>query len=701
MKTPPCLLFATLLFWGWQSGMLLVGALAGLVLEAAWVFKWRWDLEDVDFNRIWSFCFLVLVALSGYIFSTNDEGGGLSGMVHGRTVHNATISSTVTYTTVMRSLPLIFFPFIVAQIYNVRSSVPLTAVSLVLRWRRRRGERSLAGHYLDVSYPYFIVCVFAAGIHPNQATHTYFWGQCVLILWALWMLRARRFGLKHWAIAFAAVVALGFLGQFGISQAERMVQNFNAQWMARLFGPKTDAAQSVTAIGQIGRLKLSPRIVIRLEPRKVGVVPGYLREASYRTYSSRNQTWFAGGSLNDFSSVHQEPDNITWVLLPRADADAVSIACYLNGRSQDGDHEGVLPLPTGCSRLENLPAETSVIALQTNKMGTVLATGSGLMIFDARYGRSATIDSPPDITSTNNDLTVITNEIPALNQVIAEMNLTATNDAEKLFAVERFFASKFTYSTWQGPAKRATNASPVTRFLLNSRSGHCEYFATATVLLLRQLGIPARYAVGYSVHETSGSGYVVRERDAHAWCLAWNRATRTWDDFDTTPGSWMAIEGRQSAFADWLSDARSWIGFQIAKLRWRQAHLRQYILWTLSPVLAVLVYYIIFQRRTKARPSKSNAAMEAAVIWPGHDSAFYRLEKRLAAGELPRPPGEPLADWLERALAEPALASLRRPLQELLQLHYRYRFDPNGLNDREQEILVQKVDGVLATLSQK
>jgi hypothetical protein len=323
------------------------------------------------------------------------------------------------------------------------------------------------------------------------------------------------------------------------------------------------------------------------------------------------------------------------------------------------------------------------------------------MIFDARYGRSATIDSPPDITSTNNDLTVITNEIPALNQVIAEMNLTATNDAENLFAVERFFASKFSYSTWQGPAKRATNASPVTRFLLNSRSGHCEYFATATVLLLRQLGIPARYAVGYSVHETSGSGYVVRERDAHAWCLAWNRATRTWDDFDTTPGSWMAIEGRQSAFADWLSDARSWIGFQIAKLRWRQAHLRQYILWTLSPVLAVLVYYIIFQRRTKARPSKSNAAMEAAVIWPGHDSAFYRLEKRLAAGELPRPPGEPLADWLERALAEPALASLRRPLQELLQLHYRYRFDPNGLNDREQEILVQKVDGVLATLSQK
>ncbi|MBT8330725.1 MAG: transglutaminase-like domain-containing protein, partial [Deltaproteobacteria bacterium] len=39
----------------------------------------------------------------------------------------------------------------------------------------------------------------------------------------------------------------------------------------------------------------------------------------------------------------------------------------------------------------------------------------------------------------------------------------------------------------------------IENFLTRSRSGHCEYFATATVLLLRQAGIPARYARGYSV----------------------------------------------------------------------------------------------------------------------------------------------------------------------------------------------------------
>jgi hypothetical protein len=703
MKTPPFLLFAALLFWGWQSNWLLVGALAGVVLEAALVFKRRLDLEDADFHRLWSFSILVLVALGGYVFTNSTEGGGLAGVFHRASVHNAAAAATQHFISVFRWLPLIFFPFMAAQIYNVRPSVPLTAVSLMLRWRRRHGDPAFTGRYLDVSYPYFIACVFSAGIHANQGTHTYFWGQCGLILWALWALRSRRFGLKHWAGAFAVVVALGFLGQFGISEAGRMVQNFNAQWMARFFAPKTDAAQSVTFIGQIGKLKLSPRIVIRLEPKKVGLAPAYLREASYRNYNPRNQTWYAGGSLNDFASVHQEPDDTTWVLLPgKAGTASVSIACYLNGRSPDHDPEGVLPLPSGCCRLENLPAISSVIALQTNKTGAVLATGSGLMIFDARYGPGATIDSPPDLNSTNKyDVTVPTNEIPALEQVIAEMKITGTNDTDKRLAVESFLLGKFTYSTWQGPDKRATSASPLTRFLLSSRSGHCEYFATATVLLLRQLGIPARYAVGYSVHETSGSGFVVRERDAHAWCLAWNRQKQIWEDFDTTPASWVAMEGGHSSLADWISDARSWIGFQVAKLRWRQAHLRLYLLWTLVPVMAVLIYYIIFQRRTKARSSPKNVAAEIAVVWPGHDSAFYRLENKLAERGLPRQPGEPLSDWLERALTEPASAGLRAPLQELLQLHYRYRFDPHGLNDREKALLVQKVDSILATLSKK
>lgn len=706
MKTPPLLLFATLLFWGWQSDQWLHGALAGVVLEAARIFKWRWELEDVDFNRLWTLCVLGVVALAGYVFTNNESGAGFAGMFDVGGLRKATDSSTAATTSVFRWLPLLFFPFVAAQIYNLRPTVPLTAISLVLRLRRRRGEKSLAGHYMDISYPYFMVCLFAAGIHTNHGTYSYFWGQASLILWALWTMRSRRFGGGFWAAGLAAVIVivLGFLGQVGIDRLDRMVQNFNAHWLARFLHSTTDPLQNFTAMGQIGELKLSARIILRLQPEKTGLAPNYLREASYRVYQSANQSWRAGPSAKDFFNVYPQPDNTTWILLSnKVGAATVKISCYLNGRSPEGDHQGVLPLPSGCCRLLHLPATASVIALQTNQNGVVLAIGSGLMVFDARYGPGATMDALPDLsTNLANDLGVPTNEIPALDHVLAELSLTNASDAGKRLAIQTFFAQKFTYSTWQGAEKRGSSTnSPLTRFLVSSRSGHCEYFATATVLLLRQLGIPARYAVGYAVHETSGSGFVVRERDAHAWCLVWNRETRIWEDLDTTPASWMAIEGRNASLLDTFSDLRSWLVFQFERFRWRQTDLRKYLAWTITPVIAVLLYYLVFQRGARTRTKGRKPAAEAAVLWPGLDSAFYRLERPLAARGLERRTQEPLSDWLERALLDPGLAGLRPPLQALLRLHYRYRFDPLGLDEVEKKTLTQNAEAIIAALVQK
>jgi len=43
MKTPPLLLGAALVFWGWQTGFLLVGLLLGAALEGARAIKARWE----------------------------------------------------------------------------------------------------------------------------------------------------------------------------------------------------------------------------------------------------------------------------------------------------------------------------------------------------------------------------------------------------------------------------------------------------------------------------------------------------------------------------------------------------------------------------------------------------------------------------------------------------------------------------------
>ena len=354
-------------------------------------------------------------------------------------------------------------------------------------------------------------------------------------------------------------------------------------------------------------------------------------------------------------------------------------------------------MPTGRGRLENLPA----YVLQKNSEGAVLAEGPGLLIFDAHYGPGVTIDDPPEIDSTTNlDILVPTNEMPALDSVISEMNISSTNEEQELLAVERFFSAKFTYSLWQGPDKLATtNETALTRFLLHSRSGHCEYFATATVLLLRELGIPARYGVGYYVHEASGHGFVVRERDAHAWCLVWDKQAQIWKNFDTTPGSWVGIESNRASAMQWFSDFWSWAGFEISKLRWGQSNLREYILWMLIPVLTLLLYQIIFKRGRGRRPQPKTGKSAAAIFWPGLDSEFYLLESKLAERGVPRQPSEPLSKWLTRALADPALADLQTPLQELLRLHYCHRFDPLGLSDEEREALTRETKILLDTLS--
>jgi transglutaminase-like putative cysteine protease len=447
---------------------------------------------------------------------------------------------------------------------------------------------------------------------------------------------------------------------------------------------------------------LSAQIVIWIEPKEPGRVPAYLREASYRGYRARRPHWDAG-TPDGFTGLAYEPNGNSVILLPDNKTNhvpartTINISCFLNGWSAEQSWpEGLLPLPTDVRRIDNLPD----MVLSKNENGAVLAGGRGIVIFDATYAAGATIDSPPDIDNPTNrwDLSISPMEASTIKQAVSELDLATNADFNtKLRAVQRFFLSKFTYSVWQGPDMKATNMTALTRFLLVSHTGHCEYFATATVLMLRALDIPARYAVGYAVHETSGTGYVVRERDAHAWCLVWNDAAQCWQDFDTTPSSWIGIESKRTAFWEWLSDIHSWLRFEFAAFRWRQAHLQQYIIWALVPMMSVLLFHIIFKRRGKLRATAKNIR-DLAVLWPGLDSEFYQLEKKLAGFGLPRQPAEPLSLWLERVSADPALIALREPLQKLLRLHYRHRFDPRGLDAGEREQLRREAKTCLDSL---
>ena len=72
-------------------------------------------------------------------------------------------------------------------------------------------------------------------------------------------------------------------------------------------------------------------------------------------------------------------------------------------------------------------------------------------------------------------------------------------------------------------------------FWFDTREGFCEHIASAFVILMRALDVPARVVTGYQGGERNGVDgfWVVRQSDAHAWAEVW-QAGRGWVRVDPT-----------------------------------------------------------------------------------------------------------------------------------------------------------------------
>lgn len=88
---------------------------------------------------------------------------------------------------------------------------------------------------------------------------------------------------------------------------------------------------------------------------------------------------------------------------------------------------------------------------------------------------------------------------------------------------------------------KAGGDDPLADFLFRVREGHCEYFSTAMVIMLRTQGIPARVVNGFQMGEYNDAAdvYAVNQRDAHSWVEVYfpEISTETWVTFDPTPAA--------------------------------------------------------------------------------------------------------------------------------------------------------------------
>ncbi len=659
----PMLIAAALAFWGWQTknGYAAAGFALAMLLPA--ITTLRLELTERDQHRIADLTMVLYVAVAASLVA-ND---GLRTGVHDSLVW----------------LPGVVMPLMLAQVMDVKGRLPLTALFRYLRKLKARGEK-VRDPMVDLTGPYLAMILISASM-ANQAGYGYFAGVTVIVAAALARIRPSRVSLAAWACALGLSVAMGFAAQAGLYTLQSVIEDWIIDW--QVGDPVLDPYRSSTSLGELGRLKADDGIVMRVyagknDPDK----PSLLHQASYNQYAGTS--WLARhGSLEALAS---RGDGTRFALggkgAPDPDTDAKALR--VSQKVQGG--RTLLALPFNTDSVADLVASR----VRSNAFGAVQAEMSVPWTFyNALYGSTALTAPPGYAPADAQDLVVPSKERPALQTVVERLALAALPPAEAARRVTAYL-SGFEYATVRNhPFSDLLPGSetPLAEFLNTTHRGHCEYFATATTLLLRSAGIPARYSTGFAVLDWSAweGAWIVRERHSHAWARAF--IDGRWVDVDSTPPNWFADEESLAPTGQKIADFLRWLGF-----RWstRDGSETRMLAWGVVALAAlILVWKLVTEGGLVRLAQKVGKGRQDRL---GSDSEFYALEAQLGKSA-PRRASEPLLEWIARSAAALG-AETRIELESLAGLHYRYRFDPAGLTADERAHLAKGCTQLLPTL---
>ncbi len=231
---------------------------------------------------------------------------------------------------------------------------------------------------------------------------------------------------------------------------------------------------------------------------------------------------------------------------------------------------------------------------------------------------------------------------PRVRQLADSIGGQLPHPLERVHAVTTYLRENHRYSM----SVDAGSGDVVTNFLLEKKAGHCEYFASAAVILLRCLKVPSRYVTGFYAHESDASDVmIVRERDSHAWVESWIDGVG-WITVEATPP-----EGRPDRatapvpfwrrgferLQDWAASTHRVLGAG---------------LWALCAVVVLGLAVIVWMRQRRLRELTRRAASGQLVYTqaePQLADMAVRFEHFLLRKGLPCPPHVPWADHVRRA----------------------------------------------------
>lgn len=675
VKPPPRLLIgATLLFWGAMSGRPVVGLLMALVAESHHWLRWRWDFDDTAISRAWQLALMLCVGLMVLLLIDGER--------------EQLMPILITW------LPALLLPLQLAQMFGLRTSVPLSAFSFFAARRRERNKRlgieepEVLFHFGNA---YFVIMLISAALGVLAEGRLFLPGLLVLCAWRFLVLPGRRSGAILTVFFFTGLMAL--LGQATLN---RMYDWFSrgghgsANWMS-------DATHGYTSIGSMRDLKLSSDIRWRLRVAPGEPSPKLLRRAAFNLFRGsnweipRSSQGGADAQFADLDTIEPAAGEAYYIANPQIDtAQAASddLARFtMRGSLTPG---AAMPLPGSIASFRDFNLD----AAQRNPLSTVRAFPAepvidGMVLWQA--------DRDPDGEPLwTDDLRIPPLENQMIRRVSASIGLEeGMTTGEKMARIKNWFQRDFNYTLYLSmrlPTHPISEGTAIGRFLETSREGHCEYFATSAALLLRSVNVPTRYTTGYAVVEKDQrrNEWIIRGIHGHAWCRVWVAEEQRWVDFDPTPSDWQALEqlskiSWSQRFFDALKRLREDIFI------WRSDPENRELLFTIIAIPGVIGGFWIVWRLWRSRHRSARSAWRQSR-GSGLPSALLKLEAAATRRLGPRPDGTPFGRWLS-PLAEQC-GDAADALHEAIRLHQKLRFDP-GFHDEDASRRLEDITRIL------
>ena len=434
----------------------------------------------------------------------------------------------------------------------------------------------------------------------------------------------------------AGVAAVGLSAIAAMQHYGRLLENFTIQ---PLFAPRSLTRSGVSpapALTATFNATASPVRVMRVD----GLVgDAHLRGLSFDTYSdnswgptfSRRSLEPAGRNLLNSSAPGRRYTVTRWV------DDLSLLYAPLNVA-------GVAPMARSPAQWD--PESRAVVGSTAD---------APAYVYEAVMGPSETHQGPLAAAPTDEQrrrcLEVPEDIDRRVSQLARELVAGVSDSAAKARALERYLQTNHKYSL----SVRGAEGDRVSDFVLNKRPAHCQYFASALVMMLRSVGVPARYVSGYYAHESVGKdAVIVRQRDAHAWVEAWIEGAG-WVTLDGTPPDGRPDQAYPAVSA--MQKSKEWFSDLWAKVADKLGGITLFTALTYIAALVAVIIVVQWVRLLMRRRRGERARSSEGYSFPDADLASLAAEFEgiLARHGVPCPPTQ---TWREHvgSIARPPAA---------------------------------------------